>query len=125
MTLVEQIAERRILEALDSGALDGLPGAGSPLALDDDRHVPPELRVAYRVLKNSGFLPPEVETRRQIADAEALLRAARCESDRSRAARRLELLRMRLAHARGGRAPALDPRYEERLTDRMGATPAD
>lgn len=119
--LIEQIAERRIREAMEDGSLENLPGAGQPLQLDDDAHVPRELRVAYRILKNSGFLPPEVEIRRQIADAEGLLRAARCETDRSLAARRLELLRMRLAHARGRRTPAPDLFYEARMVERLSS----
>lgn len=119
MNLVERIAEQRIREAMEAGELDGLPGAGRPVVLDDDRHVPAELRAAYRILRNSGFLPPELELRREMADAEALVRAARCETDRSRAARRLEYLRLKLAHARGGRAPALDPLYEARVAERL------
>ena len=55
----------RIAEAMAEGAFDDLPGAGKPLALDDDTLVPEDLRVAYRILKNAGFLPPEVESRRE------------------------------------------------------------
>ncbi|MEJ2514813.1 MAG: DUF1992 domain-containing protein [Gammaproteobacteria bacterium] len=117
MNIVHKLAESRIRQAMEAGELDNLPGAGRPLKLDDDRHVPPELRAAYRLLKNSGYLPPEAELRRDIADARALLSAARCEAERSRAARRLELLRMRLAHGRGGAEIHLDPQYEQQLLD--------
>jgi hypothetical protein len=46
----ERLAERRILDAIQAGIFDDLPGKGRPLDLDDDSHVPPELRIAYRVL---------------------------------------------------------------------------
>lgn len=60
------LIERRIDEARRRGAFDDLPGSGRPLELDDDRLVPGELRVAWRILKNAGFLPPEVEALRDI-----------------------------------------------------------
>jgi|SRR5918992_273566 hypothetical protein len=66
------IAERRIAEAIAQGELDDLPGAGQPLELDDDSLVPEELRLAYRILKNAGFVPPEVESLNEIAELERL-----------------------------------------------------
>jgi hypothetical protein len=60
------LIERRIDEARRRGAFDDLPGSGRPLELDDDRLVPGELRVAWRILKNAGFVPPEVEALRDI-----------------------------------------------------------
>ena len=61
MDILDQIAEARIQEALRAGELSNLPGAGKPLQLDDDSMIPKELRAAYRILKNSGFLPPEIQ----------------------------------------------------------------
>ena len=37
LTLLDALAEARIEEAIARGELDGLPGAGRPLVLDDDR----------------------------------------------------------------------------------------
>lgn len=64
MSLLDQLAEKHILAAQRQGDLDNLAGAGQPLQLDDDSHVPAELRASYRILKNSGYLPPELELRR-------------------------------------------------------------
>ena len=61
MFAFELIAERKIEEALARGEFDGLPGEGRPLELDDDALVPEELRMAYRILKNAGFAPQEVQ----------------------------------------------------------------
>lgn len=63
---LEELVERRIEEARRQGAFDDLPGSGRPLELDDDRLVPEELRMAYRILKNAGLAPPEVEALRGI-----------------------------------------------------------
>jgi len=61
MFAFELIAERKIEEALARGEFDGLPDEGRPLDLDDDALVPEELRMAYRILKNAGFAPQEVQ----------------------------------------------------------------
>jgi Domain of unknown function (DUF1992) len=68
--MLDFLAERRIAEAVSRGELDDLPGAGRPLELDDDALVPEELRLAYRILKNAGFVPPEVEALNEIAQLE-------------------------------------------------------
>jgi hypothetical protein len=46
MLALELIAEQRICEAVSRGELDDLPGAGRPLALDDDPLIPEELRAS-------------------------------------------------------------------------------
>ena len=99
MNLLDQIAEARIQEAIERGELRDLPGEGKPLSLDDDSAVPEELRVVYRVLKNAGFLPPELQLRKEVCEAEQLLQQLP-ESARSRARARLELLQLRLAASR-------------------------
>ena len=71
--MFDAIAEKKIAEAIARGELDDLPGAGKPLELDDDSNVPEDLRVAYRILKNAGFVPPEVESLREIGQLERLV----------------------------------------------------
>ena len=63
----DSIAEERIAEAIRRGDFDNLPGAGKPLEFDDDLLVPIEIRVANRILKNAGFVPPEVTERTEIS----------------------------------------------------------
>ena len=70
--MFEFIAEQRIAEAIARGELDDLPGAGRPLDLDDDALIPEELRLAYRILKNAGYVPPEVETLNEMAQLERI-----------------------------------------------------
>jgi len=68
----EALVENRILKAQKNGELDDLPGQGKPLDLDD-MSIPEDCRMAWRVLKNSGFLPPEVEIRKEIKQLENIL----------------------------------------------------
>jgi hypothetical protein len=96
---IDAIAERRILQAIARGELDDLPGAGRPLALDDDALVPAETRVAHRILKNAGFVPLEVIERREIARLEALLPGLDA-GERARTLAKLAVLRTRLFETR-------------------------
>ena len=119
MNPIDQLAEARIQEAIGRGELRGLPGEGRPLQLDDDSAIPEELRAAYRLLKNAGFLPPELQLRKEVREAEQLLQQLP-ESERSHARARLELLQMRLAANR--RQPInllLEDRYRQQLLDRL------
>ena len=120
MLLVDRLAEEQIAAAVRRGELDDLPGAGRPLALEDDSAVPGELRVAYRLLKNAGCLPPELSLRGEIRSLEALLERVDNDAERLAASRRLSLLRARLA-ARGGEASLLlaEGEYRARLLRRM------
>ncbi len=72
-TVFEKLAEQRIQEAMERGDFDNLPGKGKPLVLEDDSHLPPDLRIAYKVLKNANCLPPELELRKEIRTTEELL----------------------------------------------------
>ena len=119
MSMLHLLAEQRIEEAMRDGAFDDLPGAGKPLELADDRLVPEESRAAYRLLKNAGFVPPELETRREMADLQRLLATVsedetpngrdahrdllRDKAERERAYARLAVLQAMLeAKGRGG-----------------------
>jgi hypothetical protein len=120
MLLIEAIVEQKIQEAQARGEFDDLPGAGRPLALDDDPLVPEELRVAYRILKNAGFVPPEIEQRREIHALDELLARAEDPHVRARALRRLQCLALALAEARPGRRVHIDPAYRGRILERLG-----
>ncbi|MDZ7749842.1 MAG: DnaJ family domain-containing protein [Halofilum sp. (in: g-proteobacteria)] len=118
MWLLDQLAEDNIARARERGELDDLPSDGRPLRLDDDSMVPPELRAAYRVLKNAGYLPEEMQVRRELHDAEALLHAARTEEERATAGARIRLLLSRLGDRRGGSLLTQED-YFQRIRERI------
>ena len=114
------IVEQRILDAQTKGAFDGLAGAGKPLVFDD-ANVPEDLRMAYKILKNADFLPPELELRKQIHSTRELLSGMEETEEKFRAMKRLNILISRLNMTRSGNITFDMPEhYEEKLVERFG-----
>ncbi|MBI4319507.1 MAG: DUF1992 domain-containing protein [Chloroflexi bacterium] len=70
---IARLAEAKILEAIENGAFEDLPGRGKPLAVEDLSLVAEDLRVGYILLKNAGYLPEELELHKEIASLERLM----------------------------------------------------
>jgi len=120
LAFIEQIAEERIKDAQEKGAFDNLPGRGKPLAPDGGANVPEELRMAWRVLKNAGCLPPELEAEREIRTARDLLAGMTDENERYRQIQRLNLMIAKLNEGR--RRPVcleMDQVYYEKIVTRV------
>ena len=91
-SVIQDIAEHRIREAIDQGEMENLPGRGRPLELDNDAHIPQEMRMAYKILKNSGHLPQEVEQEKQVQTMLDLLEHCQDEQERYRQIQKLNVL---------------------------------
>ena len=98
MSFLERIAEDRIREAMERGEFDDLPRYGEPLPFESNAFVPDDLKLGYKILKDAGFLPPELELRKEIATLEALLLEVEDGDERLRLARRIneKVLRLNL-----------------------------
>jgi hypothetical protein len=94
--LFQKIAESRIQEAIQDGLFDNLAGKGQPLALEDDREIPPELRLAYKILKMADCLPPELQLQKEIITLQELLAGMPDEAAKLQQMRRLNFLTMKL-----------------------------
>jgi len=119
MDILTTIAERKISEAIVRGELDNLPGKGRPLAMDEDLSgVPAELRMAYKVLKNAGFVPPEVELRKEIVSLREMLGQLEDDEKRRSVRRQLDYKLLRLNMMRN-RPLDLDefPEYRDRIVE--------
>lgn len=126
MMFLERLAERKIEQAIAKGQLANLPGKGKPIPEEPGiAWVAPELRTAYRILKNAGYLPEELQVLKEIAGITDLLRYSAVDSPENRAtAARLRLLLQRLGEIRSERiwmAEAYCSRIAERLAIRSAA----
>ena len=90
------MAESRINDAIRSGEFNDLAGRGERVILEEDRLVPDDLRVAYRLLRMSGHLPPEISLMHEIRDVQQLVYGLSGGAEKSAAIRRLNLLRAQL-----------------------------
>ncbi|MDO2442941.1 DUF1992 domain-containing protein [Enterobacter nematophilus] len=119
MWLLDQWAERHIRDAQNKGDFDNLAGSGEPLELEDDLHIAPELRAGYRLLKNAGCLPPELEQRREALALVDLLKGIRQDDPRhTELSRRLALIELKLRQA-GMNTEFLHGEYSERLLKKI------
>jgi hypothetical protein len=114
-----KIAEEKITEAAKKGELDNLPGQGKPLEMEDDSCVSEELRLTYKVLKNSGYTPPELDITNEINQIEDFLANAPDEKSRYKALKRLNYLTMKLGALRPQTTSLANHQYAARLVDRM------
>ncbi|MEW6261496.1 MAG: DnaJ family domain-containing protein [Thermodesulfobacteriota bacterium] len=96
MDAFTKIAEQRIKEAQERGEFDHLPGQGRPLDLEDYFRGPEDLRMAYRILKNAGCLPPELMLKNEIQKMEDMLATMKDEQEKYRQLKKLNLLVTRL-----------------------------
>lgn len=120
MLLIQRLAEEKILTAIEQGEFDDLPGQGKPLVLDDNAAVPEELRAGYRLLKNSGYLPLELELRKEIQHVEELLCHVENNDQENYFMQRLLLLKNRLAkHGHTVSLVVEEGKYREKLAQRM------
>ncbi|UCG77698.1 MAG: DUF1992 domain-containing protein [Nitrospirota bacterium] len=120
MDIFQKLAERRITESIEKGELDSLEGAGEPLKLDEDSFVPEELRLSYKVLRNSGFIPPELELRNEIISLRAIVDLIDDDKSRIRKLRELNYMILKLNELRGKDLDLSSlPEYERKLQERM------
>lgn len=119
MWLLDQWAERHILDAQNRGDFEMLPGSGEPLILDDDWYVPSELRAGYRLLINAGCLPPELEQRKEAVALADLLKGIQDDDPRFvELHRRLTLLELKLRQA-GLSTDFLRSDYADKLLNKL------
>ena len=89
-----------VARAIANGEFDDLPGQGKPLELDDESGVPEDMRMSFRVMKNFGVAPPEVEELNKLAEMRATLAEENDPDERERLSQAISthesVLRMKL-----------------------------
>ncbi|MCS7163672.1 MAG: DUF1992 domain-containing protein [Thermodesulfovibrio sp.] len=116
MDIFEKIAEEKIREAMEQGLFNDLPNKGKPLKLEDLSFVPEDLRIAYKILKNAGCIPPEMEIRKEIIDLKDLLKTIDDDEERIKRIRELnfKLLKLNIGKKRPFYIEDF-PEYEDKI----------
>jgi hypothetical protein len=81
--------ERKLEEAARKGAFDHLPGAGLPIDLSENPHVPSDWRLAFKILADHQIVPEFVERRKAIEAIRAEMNGLKSDRTRDREWRRL------------------------------------
>lgn len=98
LRLVEDHIGRSLAESERSGELRSAKNFGKPLDFGDGYDETPEdLRMGYKILKDSGFVPPEIELMRDIESLSRELSAAPTSETQLASQRRLSEMRQKLA----------------------------
>ncbi len=120
MDIFATIAEQKIREAMARGEFENLAGKGRPLPPDELAGVPEELRMAYKVLKNAGCLPPEVVLAKEIATLRNLVDSLEDDESRRQKLRELnfKLLRFNIMRKRPFNLDDF-PEYRERVEEKI------
>ena len=116
MDAIAFIAEERIRAALEEGAFESLPGMGSPFPPDQDAQVPEDMRMAYTLLKNAGYLAGEEERRTMLPSPRECLPEE--EAAAYGGLLRLEVFRKKHGVLKSLDAKPLETQYLERLLNR-------
>jgi len=97
MNIFQELAERAIQEAQQRGEFEGLSGQGRPLPQESDPFMPETLRMAYKMLKNAGYVPEEIQAQREIR---SLIECLEQETDESRKMRQIQKVQLFIAKAK-------------------------
>ena len=123
MRLLDKLAEEKINTAMQRGEFDNLPGAGLPLPEEDFTFIPEEMRMAYKILKNSGYIPPELELHNHIRNLESLIQQNPDSSTRRQYLKKLHCLYLKLEESRQRQLNlVLQNEYYEKILSRLSGT---
>ena len=116
---IRRIAEQKISEAVREGRLSVAEWRNRPLPPGNDSLVPEDLRLAYKILKNAGYLPAEIETRKEIEKVEDLLASCEDEYIRVKQLKKLHFLLMKLNTMKGESSIAEQENYYQKVVERL------
>lgn len=118
-------ADEKIREAMRKGEFDDLPGKGKPLPPDDMAGVPEELRLGFKLLKNAGMIPEEMQLRKEMVTLEELLAVCREDSERAKLRGELSIRQLRyqsLMSSRNWQGSGAYREYEQQIQDKLAGT---
>lgn len=120
MNIFSRIAEQRIRTSMDNGEFDNLQQKGKPVHLEDDTWIPEDIRVAFRILKNSGYIPPELELRNEITNLQELMHTIDDDEERLKKIRTLNFKLLQLNELRKRTFPLKNfPHYVDKIYEKF------
>ncbi len=98
LKLLEDNIGRHLAQSHASGELKSAASYGKPLNLGDGyEQTPAELRMGYKMLKDAGVVPPEVDLMQQIEQQRQRAESLPAGAEQQAAQQRLSEMRQQLA----------------------------
>ena len=98
LRLLEDDIGRALRESQANGELKSAPSYGKPMSFGDGYdETPDELKMPFKMLKDSGYAPPEVQLMRDIAALQGKLEGRPDDEEARAVRRRLSEMRQQLA----------------------------
>lgn len=80
----DKLVEEKIREAMANGEFDNLSGKGKPIDLDAYFATPEDVRIAYSILKSSGFVPEEAQLLKDVESLKEALKSCPNDDEKTR-----------------------------------------
>jgi len=125
LTVLHRIAERKIEKYLEEGRGPDLSHwKNKPLPLEDDMaNVPTNLRMAYRILRNGGYVPEELALQKEIVRIEDMLAKCSDEKNKIKQMKKLEFLRFKLETRMGNKLQVVsDSPYYSKVVGKISVS---
>lgn len=122
MSIMSWLAEQRIHQAMEQGDFKDLAGKGKPLELEDVSHIPEDLRMSYKIMKNAGLIPEEMQLQGELIKLQNLIHLCENAGEKEKLTRTLTEKKLRfqmLMEQRGLSGSTAFLQYEEKLRDRL------
>lgn len=119
MKILAELAERAIVDAQQRGEFEALEGQGRPLPDQCDPFMPESLRMAYKILRNGGYVPEEIQAQREIR---SLIECLERETEESRKMRQIQKVQLCIAKAKlrhGGLLQEENEQYFQKVVSRI------
>lgn len=102
----DKLVEEKIRAAMADGEFDNLPGKGKLLDLDAYFAAPEDMRLAFSMLKNAGFIPEQVDLLKEVDSLKAALDKSPSEDEKKLIKKKIDERMLRfnlLVESRKGR----------------------
>ncbi|MGN7356143.1 DnaJ family domain-containing protein [Paenibacillus sp. SAF-054] len=122
MSIMSWLAEQRIHQAVDQGEFKDLAGKGKPLVLEDLSHIPEDLRMSYKIMKNAGMIPEEMQLQGELVKLHQLIHVCENAGEKEKLSRTFTEKKLRfqlLMEQRGLSGSTAFLQYEQQMRDKL------
>ena len=89
ITCRETLVDIKFKQAMADGEFENIQGTGKPIDLGNYYNLPEHLRMAYQMIKNSGFVPEEVRLKKEMEELREKIKSCKIEDTKKKLLKQL------------------------------------